>query len=240
MSAGLVRPQASFLLPIAAVSLVCACPVRAQVAAAITLTSDERFRGHSITSGDPVLAVDLTYDDASGVYFGASATAAMVESSPQLVNFRENLGFAHRVATDETIDLGVVRSDYTEYYSGGRKAHFTEFYAGLRTRHFAAYLRYSPDYLWPGVETLYGEVEFATEPAPAWRLSAHFGVLAQIAGATPLPGRRTNYDWKIGLVRQEGPFDLGLDLSGGGPGPDYYQDRRHHRTAITASLRWNL
>ena len=227
-------------LCLAGPALLWAAPASAQLSGSVTVTSDHRFRGHSVASGEPAVIAELGLDGPSGFYLGALVTAAVVEDSPEFVNFSANLGYAHRISPRTTIDLGVVRSEYTEYFSGGRPAHFTEIYAGLQHRPVAAYIRYSPDYLRPGVETLYGELEASIEPAELWRLNAHFGLLVQIAGPLPDEHGRTSYDWKVGVERQLGRFDLGLAVSGGGPGPDYYRGIPHDRTAIVASLRWHL
>ena len=223
-----------------ALALFGSASASAQVVASVTLSNDVRFRGRSITDGEPAITADIGYDDRSGVYVAASATMALSGDGPEFVNFQENLGFAHRLGSGLTIDLGIVRSDYTQYYSGGRKAHFTEFYAGFRANRVTAYLRYSPDYFRPGVETLYGEINATIEPAQQWRLIAHAGALVQLAGPLPPEGDGVGYDWKLGLARDAGAFEFQLAVSGGGPGPDYRQGQRHDRTAVTASLTWTL
>lgn len=215
-------------------------PAEAQIAASVTVSSDVRFRGRSLTDGDPAVTGDLAYDDPSGIYVAANATAAFSGTGTELVNVQENFGFAHRLGSGPTVDLGVVRSDYTEAYGGRGKAHYTEVYAGLRTNRLAAYLRYSPDYFRPGVVTLYGEIEAVIEPAQHWRLNAHAGALVQLAGARPAGDSRVGYDWKIGLAPEAGAFEFQLALSGGGPDPDYRGGRPRNRTAVTASLTWNL
>lgn len=234
------RPSPHLLRALAAVCCFVAPTAHAQVAGSVALASDYRFRGHSISKGEPALTADLSYDDASGLYVGANVTADLEESSPELLNFSENAGFAHQLGTGPAVDVGFIRSDYTEYYSGGRKAHFTEVYAGVQARHFAAYVHYSPDYMSRNVEVLYGEVETAVEPAQGWRLNGHAGLLVRITSPPPAGGGRTNYDWEVGAARLIGHFELGLDLSGGGPGADYYQGRRHSRTALTGRVRWSF
>lgn len=215
-------------------------PVEAQIAASVTLSSDVRFRGRSLSDGYPAVTADVGYDEQSGIYVAANATAAFSGNGPELANLQENVGFAHRLGSGPTIDLGVVRSDYAAPYGGREKAHYTEVYAGVLTNHLAAYLRYSPDYFRPGVETLYGEINAVVEPAQHWRLNAHAGALVQLAGPLPPGNDRVGYDWKVGLVREAGAFEFQLAVSGGGPDPDYREGRLQDRTAVTASLTWNL
>jgi uncharacterized protein (TIGR02001 family) len=219
------------LIPVAA---------RAQVGASITLTSDARFRGHSVGRGEPAVTVDIAYDHPSGIYAGAAATAAIVEGEPRIVNVQADIGFVHRIDAGTSLDLGVVRSHYGEYSSSGHATHYTEVYAGVLVRQVAVYVRYSPDYFQPGVQTLYAEVDGVMEPAPDWRLTAHAGALTRIAGPAPPGASRTGYDWRVGAARRLGAFELQLALSGGGPMPEYYDGALHDRTAVTVSLVWSL
>lgn len=241
MTAKVRLPRLALMLP-GALALLSPPPARAQVVASLTLSSDVRFRGRSVTDMAPAATVDLGYDDQSGIYVAANATAGFFATAPELVNFQENLGFAHRLGSGPTIDLGIVHSNYTEHYSGGENAHFTEVYAGLLTNHLTVYLHYSPDYFRPGVETLYGEVNAVIEPVPQWRLNAHVGALMQVAGPYPPDEARTGYDWKLGLTREMGHFELQVAVSGGGADPQsqYSEGQRQDRTAVTVSLTWNL
>ncbi len=232
MSARLAWPALLLLLaPVAA---------RAQVGGSMTLTSDERFRGRSVSRGEPAVTVDATYDHPSGVYAGAAATSAIVEGGPRIVNVQVDIGFVHRIDAGTSFDLGVVRSNYGEYSSSERATHYTEFYAGVLVRQVAVYLRYSPDYFQPGVQTLYAEIDGVVEPAPDWHLTAHLGTLTRVAGPAPPGAARTGYDWRVGAGRRVGALELQLALSGGGPMPERYDGALHDRTAVTVSLVWSL
>lgn len=212
----------------------------AQVGASITLSSDERFRGRSISRGDPALTVNVSYDHPSGIYASAAATAAIVEADPKIINVQANIGYVHRTAAGPSLEAGVVRSNYSEYYSGGRATHYTDFYAGVLTRRLAFHLHYSPDYFQPGMQTLYAEIDGVAEPAPDWHLTGHVGALVRLAGPAPPRAHDVDYDWRIGAARSMGPFELQFGLSGGGPGSEYYEGRRHDRTVATVSLVWSL
>jgi uncharacterized protein (TIGR02001 family) len=221
-------------------SILAASPARAQAGASITLTSDDRFRGRSVSRGDPAAIVNLSFDHASGIYLGAAAAASIADGEPRIINVQANIGFVHRLASGASVDLGIVRSNYGEYSSGGRAAHYTEVYAGLLTRKIALYVHYSPDYFRPGMQNLYVELDGVVTPAQDWRLTAHVGASARLAGsATPGAGR-IGYDWRVGAAHSVGPFELQLALSGGGPMPERYDGKLHDRTAVTISLVWSL
>src|SRR5262249_30709718 len=128
--------------------LLAASPTSAQVAGSVTLSSDLRFRGRSISDGEPAVSADLGYDHRSGIYVAASAATALSGEGPELVNVQENIGFAHRLRAGPTIDLGILHSDYPDYYGSDyhgpdycrpnpyddarKSAHFTEIYAGIQ------------------------------------------------------------------------------------------------------------
>ncbi len=54
-------------------ALSLARPAHAQFSGAVSLQSDYRYRGISLTERQPVVSLDLAYDHASGAYAGASA-----------------------------------------------------------------------------------------------------------------------------------------------------------------------
>lgn len=214
--------------------------VHAQAGATVTITTDERFRGRSVSRGDPAVVFNLSYDDPSGVYAGAAATTAIVESDPKVINVQANIGFIHRTAGGTGLELGVVQSNYSRYSSGGRSANYTEIYAGVLQRRLAFRIHYSPHYFQPGVQTVYLAVDGAVEPAANWHLTAHAGSLVRIAGPTVRGASRVGYDWRIGAARSLGPVELQLAVSDGGPSPERYDGTDHDRLAVTFSVVWSL
>jgi uncharacterized protein (TIGR02001 family) len=226
---------ASGLLLLAALCL--ATPAMAEVGASVSILSEDGLRGHAVSRGRPVATLDLSYDDAGGVYLGGSATGvATANQGAQLLGAKANIGYARRFTPNLIVDVGIVHSRYTEYFSGGRAAHYTEAYVGLITDHFSSHIHYSPDYFRSGLSTIYADVEGVVRPASQWRLNAHLGLLTQTKGPRPPGVSRTHYDWRLGIARQAGAFDLQLALTGGGPDPDYYNGRAHSRTALVFGI----
>jgi len=171
------------------------------------------------------------YDDTSGFYLGAAATAVITGGDIGVLNVQGNVGFAKRVTPSLTLDVGVLRSQYT-YRLRTRPAHYTEFYAGLSHHGLSARVYYSPDYLTSGVGTLYGELDFAFSPADKWQLSAHAGKLVFVANRPAFAPRLGNYDWRVGVSRELGRFSAHAAMVGGGPGQEYYGGERHKRVAL--------
>jgi uncharacterized protein (TIGR02001 family) len=210
-------------------------PAHAQVSASVGFQTDYRFRGRTLSDGKPVVTADIDYDDKTGFYLGGSATASISGSDPGVLNVQGDAGYARRLTPSLTMDVGVVRSQYTDRVRG-TPFHYTEFYGGLSSHGVSARLYYSPDYLAPGVGTLYGEVEFAISPANKWQLSAHAGKLAFIANRPDFISPSGAYDWRVGVSRQLGRFTLEASVVGGGPGQEYYDGDFHDRTTVVGGI----
>jgi uncharacterized protein (TIGR02001 family) len=203
------------------------------VGATVSIQSDERFRGRTLSDGRPVATLAASYDDASGVYLGAAGTGVATRGSgAQLLGFQEYIGYAHRLGTGPTLDVGVVNSNYTSYFSGKYSVDYAELYAGIITSHFSSHIRYSPDYFRKGVSSLYADIDGVAHPFTNWRLNGHFGVLRQLSGFRPPNAGPTRYDWRLGIARQIGAVDLQLSWTGAGPQSDYYDGGPHGRSAF--------
>jgi uncharacterized protein (TIGR02001 family) len=235
----LVRPWRSgaFLLSTA---ISFASPAQAQVAGSITIDSDDRFRGHSVSSGNPVATASLDYDDASGFFIDGSVTGVLSGDRPGVLGVQGNIGYATRLSSKLSMDLGVLRSQYTPSYTGDRAAHYTELYLGLTRRSLSSRVYFSPDYFRSGISTLYGEIEGAIEPRRNWHLTAHVGGLLYLSRPAPYANRRNQYDWRLGVSRQLGAFELHLNLSSGGPGQDYYGGQPRSRTALVIGATYSF
>lgn len=207
-------------------------PAGAQVVGSISVESDVRFRGYSMSNGDPAATIDLGYEHRSGLYLNGAATAGVVHSDPVLLGYQLNAGYSTWVSPTVSIDAGVVRNAYTRHARGIRDTHYTEFYLGMATRGISSRIYYSPDYFRPDKHTLYGELEGTLNLAPKWRLNGHVGLLTYLNDA-PRNARREHYDWRVTLGRSLGKLDLRASLSSAGPGNDYYYGRRHSATALT-------
>lgn len=216
-----------------------AAPVHAQVSASVSVETDFRLRGYSISAGRPVASATIAYDDPSGFYASLSASEVFSRDGPRFLGVNGAVGYAMRIGPGVSLDAGVHRLQYRAPYAGGRETHYTEGYVGVTAHGVTARVFYSPDYLAGSASTLYGELTGGFEPAPDWRLSAHLGTLVYLdTGSGYYRGFRISdaqqYDWRLGVSRRLGRVELHAALSGGGPGRDYYGGGAHDRTALTA------
>jgi uncharacterized protein (TIGR02001 family) len=225
-----------------AVALACASPAAAQFSGSISLRSDDRFRGHSLSQGRPTMALDLSYDHPSGFYASVVVRGMLPRhEGPQLLAIEENIGFVRQIKPNVSIDLGVTNSAYSKYYNGFHNTHYQEYYIGILTKNLSAHIHYSPRYF--GIHdypTLYGDVDGAIPLTEKWRLTGHVGVLEQVGGPTLGPNGRTHYDYRVGTAVRLGAFDFLVEWTGGGPGRDYYNHRLHSKNALVAGVNFTF
>ena len=174
----------------------------AEISGEVELKSDDRFRGRSLSAGEPVIDADISVDTASGIYAGGSATFTL--ANQDRIGFQRldsYLGFAARISENVTVDVGVAGYIFTKRYSGNANDQYAEIYAGLNSGGFAAYLHYTPNYFDRSVPVLYADLNFARSIGSDFTIKAHAGLLAQTSGPPRLGGRLTRYDTRLALSR---------------------------------------
>jgi uncharacterized protein (TIGR02001 family) len=220
-------------LPGAGLGLLLADPAAAQLGGSISVDSDYRLRGYSLTDNHPAASAQLTYDDASGFYFDLSAVAELSRNDVRMLGVIANAGYAKRLSPHVTIDGGILRSQLRSAGGYARPYKYTEVYAGAFVGPFSGRIYYSPDYRYHGQSTLYGELEAGFEPASNWRVSGHVGMLMYLNRPSIYEAGSTHQDWRISVSRQFRNLEVHTALSGGGPSR-YYGFRVHKKTAFTA------
>jgi uncharacterized protein (TIGR02001 family) len=215
-------------------------PAAAQVAGSVFVDSDDRYRGYSLSDGRPTATAQLSYDHASGLYLNAAVTGVARRDGPDFLGYQANLGFARRVSSTISLDAGLTHSvDRYRYLGNNYPASYDEAYIGANAHNVSARVSYSPHYFQSGVSTLYGEIEAGTQTAEKWRVSGHVGVLTYLA-APALLDTASRYDWRVGVSRQLGAFEIHTALSGGGPRDRYPYVFGQSGTALTVGASLNF
>jgi uncharacterized protein (TIGR02001 family) len=166
----------------------------AQVSGSVALVSDYLYRGVTLSDGKPVPQLTLVYDHPDGWYLGAFASRIRQFGAVSGAAYVSYAGYARRLASGNSWEAGV--SSYAFPASSG--LNFQEVYAGLATQRIVARLSYSPNYLFQGLRTVYGEMSSSQPLRENLSLFAHAGYLGSLReGAYQNPVRRT--DARIGL-----------------------------------------
>jgi len=214
-------------------------PVAAEVGATVSIFSDARFRGYSLSQGRPVGIFDFAYDDPSGFYADASGTGVLQRNGhPAPLGLQLNAGYAKRLRSGTTLDFGVVRSSYSHYSRAEAATSYTEVYAGISRGGLSSRIFLSPHYSETGLWTAYGEINGTISPAAKWSLDGHVGMLVPLKTPRGNEHYRTAFDWRLGVSRELGPISLHLAWDQGERGRPYYGDRagRGRALVVGASL----
>jgi uncharacterized protein (TIGR02001 family) len=195
------------------------------------------FRGRSISSGRPAATLSFSYDHRDGLYAGLSASALLARGdSAHLFAIEESGGYAQRLSPSLSLDVGIINTHYSRYWSGGRAAGYTEVHLGLDTRRLKGQISFSPNYLAGGWRTIYGMLDYQIVSSARWNIGVHGGTLLWIAGGRPRGARLAHYDWQISAARQIGAVQLGVAWASGGPQADRYGGRPRPHGAPVISL----
>jgi uncharacterized protein (TIGR02001 family) len=217
-----------------------AAPAAAQVGATASIFSDARFRGFSLSEGRPVAILDVAYDDSSGFYGDVTASGVLRRGGdPAPLGLQLTGGYARRLESGTTLDLGITHSTYGHYSKGQRGKSYSELYAGIARGGLSSRVFVSPHYFEPGRWTAYGELDGTISPARQWSLDGHVGTLVTLrhpAGERYSP----DVDWSVGVTRELGRLSLHAAWSDGVPGHDRYAGRAHSRSSLILGASWAL
>jgi uncharacterized protein (TIGR02001 family) len=215
----------------AAMALCAPAAAHAQLAGSIAVESDYRIRGRSISDERPVASARIGFDHSSGVYADGSASVfASEDHGPRFLGYQVDAGFATRLGPLWTVDVGVAHDHFRAPYAGGFAYRRTEAYAGVTHGPISAYVFASPSYARLKSATLYEQLEATIAPAPQWRLTAHAGALELLDPKAPFS---SIYDWRLGVSREIGGFELHTALSGDIPGREAHHIGIKAKTALT-------
>jgi uncharacterized protein (TIGR02001 family) len=216
-----------------------AAAAKADIGATVSIFSDDRYRGYSLSQERPVAILDFAYDDPSGFYAGASGTGVIRRGGdPAPLGFELNAGFAKRLESGTTIDVGLTGSSYSYYSKAGSRKSYAEIYAGVSRGIVSSRIFLSPHYSENGLWTAYGEVNANYSPGRNWGLEGHVGMLVPLQTPNDHENYRTAFDWRLGVTRQLGPVSIHASWVQGARGSNYYGGGRHdgHALVVGASL----
>jgi len=175
---------------------------RAQLSGTVSVVSDYRYRGISLSDNEPAVQVGVNYDDATGWYAGAFAStvksAAYDTRGVHVISFA---GYAWRMASGWSLDAG---ADYSVVAASPRYD-YPEVYAGFAYQNISGRVHYAPRYFGQNAAALYGELNLAQPLLENVRLLAHVGVLNTEAN---------KYYGNPSGVLFDGAVGLGIDWQG--------------------------
>lgn len=204
------RGAPSLIATLLALGLCLALPARAQLAASVSVDSDYRFRGVTLSDNKPAARLNLSYDNMSGAYAGLSAFAAEKTGYVGAIAYA---GYVWRPLTGPALEAGASYTQIREHYPYT----YAEIYTGIITRALTARLYYSPDYFGGHTHTLYADLNSGRQLSPHWRAFVHGGMLNPLSS----PVRRPRYDVRAGVAVSISHYELQLAWSHTSPNRAY-------------------
>ena len=181
--------------------LFVATAAHAQANASVTWVSDDRYRGVSLSDGEPALQFGAGFDADSGAYVGAFASTARLYGR-DMVRWLGYGGWAGRFADGVSWDAG---AQYTGF-SGAAHDAYPEVYAGLGGARLGLRVAYAWDYFGSGADTFYTSLDAQQPVAHRVRLLGHLGWLHPLHGDATAPA----YDARLGAAVHVAGFDVQL------------------------------
>lgn len=188
-------------------------PASSQVAANVTIQSNQMFRGETISADDPGLTVAASVDLPHGFYAGADASIAAGNRGLRVTASNQYIGISKRIG-ETSVDMGVVHREYGPIFDTAYRRSFNEIFAGVTLRKLQLRAFLSPDYLVDGRNTYYIEANARILSAGDWGLDGHAG-LALIPHdlGDPRTGLIAYRDWSLNASRPVGKFKLNLGVA---------------------------
>ena len=178
----------------------------AQVSGTVSVVSDYRYRGITLSDRKPAAQLGLTYDDPAGWYAGAFGSTVRL-ASPAGPGFQATVfaGFASRVASGISLDAG---GDYSAF-TGAAGNNYGEVYLGVAGENVSARIYYSPDYFGQHASAVYGEINAVQPLIDPLSFVLHVGFLTTRAYSQYSPyGPRSSQNVVDGRIGFGANFDL--------------------------------
>lgn len=212
-------------------------PAAAEVGAAVSIYSDDRYRGISLSDGRPVGILDVSYDASNGMYASLSGSVvATRDEGLKTLGVVLNGGYAERLRSGLTLDGGIVYSRYSHYSGVDSGRSYTEVYAGLIGKVLGARVSVSPNYLGAIKWAVHGEVEAHLDLSQRTYLDGELGALVPVGRS----GYRGSYsgqlDARVGIARRLGPVSLHAAVTGHTGSAAVYGVRNHGRVALVLGV----
>jgi uncharacterized protein (TIGR02001 family) len=230
------RPFCAWIL-ISLATVVISAPAKAQVGAVISVYSDDRFRGVSVSDGRPVGIVDLSYDAANGLYAGLSGSVVASRwDRLEALSVILNGGYARRLRPGLMADIGFVHTRYSHYSGVGSGREYNEIYAAVSGKLVGARVSVSPNYLGTIRLAAHGEVFGHLDLTRATSLDGDVGVLLPVRHSAVQGSYRAQLDGRLGVAHRIGRVTLHADVTGRTGSGAVYSVRGHGRVALVLGI----
>lgn len=217
--------------------LLCLCVAHsafAQISGNVTVVTEYRYRGVSLSEGDPEGQLSLGYDNAAGWYAGGLVSGVRLYdlNTEQFIVYG---GYTKSLFSGLSIDGGVSNTTFRR----ASDYNYNEAYIGVTSDRYSARLYYSPSYFYQNARTLYGELNVPYTITDNVQLLAHIGLLHHLTdNDSTETDLSTRYDYRIGLNTRVSDWNFQIALVGLQKKSNIYEqyvDRHLHTWLLSTS-----
>lgn len=166
----------------------------AQVSGSVTVVSDDRYRGYSLSGGEPSAQLALDYDGHGGWYAGSLAASVRPDGVPR-PQWLAYLGIARPLRPGLDWDAGIRYSTV----AGDADYRYAEWYLGLAAERYSLRLSYARHYFGQHAPAFYVSLDRSWPLGDRLRVLGHLGLLRR-DGALAYEGRHYRADARLGLA----------------------------------------
>ena len=211
----------------------------AQLTGSVSVVSDYRFRGVSLSQQKPAAQANIVYDDPSGWYGGVfGSTVELAGRSATTGQAVPYLGVVTPIGGGFHWDAG---ADYSAF-SEGHAYDYGEVYTGITSRNFNTRVHYSSHYFGQQRGSFYGEINGTHPLTDGFVLLGHVGVLVPVGHGDDqyTSTVRNPVDARAGLGFEIEGFKLQVAWAWtNSAGSPYPVSGTQHRSAVIASVSWS-
>jgi len=179
----------------------------AQTSVSVSLLSDYRYRGETLSDGQPAPQINVNLDSDSGWYGGALASGNIHLGDHQMAQLLAYAGYAQRMASGWSWEAGATDTTFTQ----ASDRNYGELYVGLSGERISGRLYLAPRYFGYDSRTLYAEINGFYPLHDKLNLVGHAGLLHTLAGAAwPGVPAASRYDARVGLSATIGDWNTQL------------------------------
>jgi uncharacterized protein (TIGR02001 family) len=186
------------------------CAAFAQTGSSITLVSDYRYRGVSLSDSQPTLRLGIVHDEPSGWYGGASLARVSLDPPRHQLQLLGYAGYASRPSDR----LGWEAGGLAVHFGADSRFDYQELFTGVQGDRWSLRIHFAPSYFGSGAHTVYGELNSGLPLSRSVRAVAHAGALMRVGGA-PADAQRLSLDVSLGLAIARDAWDVSLDWVAG-------------------------
>lgn len=187
-----------------------AIEAQAQVSGSVSLLSDYRFRGVSLSDDKPAAQLTINADLPSGGWYAGALLSSVRLDQQDAAQLLGYAGYVGRIAPELSWEAGATYSRFTSHDAYA----YTEAYAGLAWKQLVARVYYSRDYFNAGGPTLYLDLHASQALSGPWYVFGHVGWLRSYGDLSTSQISRYRSDVRLGIGFGHRPFDIQLAWSG--------------------------